>query len=56
MRYKWWFLATLTAVTIFAIITIFIVRLDLGIDFVEGVRMQVGLDKRPAWMRSAPCL
>jgi SecD/SecF fusion protein len=45
MRYKWWFLVTLTAVTIFAIITIFIVRLDLGIDFVGGVRMQVGLEQ-----------
>jgi SecD/SecF fusion protein len=45
MRYKWWFLGTLTAVTVFAFITVFIVGLDLGIDFKGGVRMQVGLEK-----------
>ncbi len=45
MRYKWWFLAALTAVTIFAIITVFVVRLDLGIDFRGGVRMQIGLEQ-----------
>lgn len=45
MRYKWWFLVSLTAVTIFAIITVFVVRLDLGIDFRGGVRMQVGLEQ-----------
>lgn len=45
MRYKWWFLISLSAVTVFAIIAVFIVRLDLGIDFVGGVRMQVGLEQ-----------
>ncbi len=45
MRYRWWFLLSLTAVTIFAIITVFVVRLDLGIDFRGGVRMQVGLEQ-----------
>jgi SecD/SecF fusion protein len=45
MRYKWWFLGSLTAVTIFAFVTVFIVGLDLGIDFVGGVRMEVGLEK-----------
>jgi SecD/SecF fusion protein len=45
MRYKWWFLISLSAVTVFAIIAIFIVQLDLGIDFVGGVRMQVGLEQ-----------
>jgi len=44
MRYKWWFLGSLTAVTIFAFVTVFIVGLDLGIDFVGGVRMEVGLE------------
>ncbi len=44
MRYKWWFLGSLTAVTIFAFVTVFIIGLDLGIDFVGGVRMQVGLE------------
>lgn len=46
MRYKWWFLLSLTAVTIFAIITVFVLRLDLGIDFKGGVRMQVGLEQQ----------
>jgi len=45
MRYKWWFLGSLTAVTIFAIITVFVVRLDLGIDFRGGVRMEVSLEQ-----------
>jgi len=45
MRYKWWFLVSLGAVTLFAIIAIFIVGLDFGIDFVGGVRMQVGLEQ-----------
>lgn len=45
MRYKWWFLASLSAVTVFAIISIFIVRLDLGIDFRGGVRMEVALEQ-----------
>lgn len=45
MRYKWWFILSLSAVTIFAIIAIFIMGLDLGIDFVGGVRMQVGLEQ-----------
>jgi SecD/SecF fusion protein len=43
MRYKWWFLGSLTAVTIFAIIAVFVVGLDLGIDFRGGVRMQFSL-------------
>jgi preprotein translocase SecF subunit len=45
MRYKWWFLLSLTAVTIFAIIFVFVVRLDLGIDFKGGTRMQIGVEK-----------
>lgn len=45
MRYKWWFLASLSAVTIFAFVTVFIVGLDLGIDFRGGVRMEVALEK-----------
>ena len=45
MRYKWWFLGSLSAVTIFAIITVFIVGLDLGIDFRGGVRMEVALEQ-----------
>lgn len=45
MRYKWWFLGSLTAVTIFAFVTVFIVGLDLGIDFRGGVRMEIGLEQ-----------
>jgi SecD/SecF fusion protein len=46
MRYKWWFLLSLSAVTVFAVITIFVVKLDLGIDFRGGVRMEVGLEQK----------
>jgi SecD/SecF fusion protein len=45
MRYKWWFLGSLGAVTIFAFITVFIVGLNLGIDFRGGVRMEVALEQ-----------
>jgi len=45
MRYKWWFLVSLAAVTVVAAITVFVVGLDLGIDFRGGVRMQVGLEQ-----------
>ena len=45
MRYKWWFLGSLTAVTVFAIIAVFVVGLDLGIDFQGGRRMQFALEK-----------
>ena len=45
MRYKWWFLGSLSAVTVFAFVTVFIVGLDLGIDFRGGVRMEVALEK-----------
>jgi SecD/SecF fusion protein len=45
MRYKWWFLLSLSAVTIFAIIFVFIVRLDLGIDFKGGTRIQIGVEQ-----------
>lgn len=45
MRYKWWFLISLGLVTVFAVVAIFIVGLDFGIDFRGGVRMQVGLEQ-----------
>ncbi len=45
MRYKWWFLGFLTAVTVLSILTVVLVGLDLGIDFVGGVRMEVGLEQ-----------
>jgi SecD/SecF fusion protein len=45
MRYKWWYLITLGAVTVFAIVTIFAVGLDFGIDFKGGTRMEVGLEQ-----------
>ncbi len=45
MRYKWWYLITLGAVTLFAIITIFAVGLDFGIDFKGGTRVEVGLEQ-----------
>ena len=44
MRYKWWFLGSLTAVTLFAVLAIFVVGLDLGIDFKGGVRMEFSLE------------
>lgn len=44
MRYKWWFLGALSAVTVFAFVTVFIVGLDLGIDFRGGVRIEVALE------------
>ncbi len=43
MRYRWWFLGSLTAVTIFAVLAIFVMGLDFGIDFKGGVRMQFSL-------------
>lgn len=45
MRYRWWFLGTISAVTVFAFIAVFLVGLNFGIDFKGGGRMQVGLDK-----------
>jgi SecD/SecF fusion protein len=47
MRYKWWFLGTISAVTVFAFVAVFVVGLNFGIDFKGGGRMQVGLN-RPA--------
>ncbi len=44
MRYKWWFLGSLTAVTIFAVIAIFVVGMEFGIDFKGGVRMEFSLE------------
>jgi SecD/SecF fusion protein len=46
MRYRWWFLGSLTAVTVFAIIAVFVVGLDLGIDFRGGRRMQFALEQK----------
>jgi SecD/SecF fusion protein len=45
MRYKWWFLGSLSAVTIFAVLAIFVLGLDFGIDFKGGTRMQFSLGK-----------
>jgi SecD/SecF fusion protein len=45
MRYRWWFLGTLGAVTLFAVVTIFAVGLDFGIDFKGGTRVEVGLEQ-----------
>jgi len=45
MRYKWWFLGALSAVTVFAFIFVFILGLDFGIDFRGGVRMQIALEQ-----------
>ncbi|MCL5736035.1 MAG: protein translocase subunit SecF [Actinobacteria bacterium] len=45
MRYKWWYLGSLTAVTVFAFIFVFIIGLDFGIDFKGGTRYEVGLEK-----------
>jgi SecD/SecF fusion protein len=46
MRYKWWFLGSLTAVTVFAIMAIFVVGLDRGIDFSGGTRMEFSLEQQ----------
>ncbi len=46
MRYRWWFLSTLGAVTVFAVITIFALGLDFGIDFKGGTRLEVGLEQQ----------
>lgn len=43
MRYKFWLIALLGAVTVFAIIAIFVVGLRLGIDFEGGVRAEIKL-------------
>jgi SecD/SecF fusion protein len=45
MKYKWWFLGALTAVTVFAFVFVFLVGLDFGIDFRGGVRMEVALEQ-----------
>jgi hypothetical protein len=45
MRYKWWFLGSLGAVTVFAVLAIFALGLDFGIDFKGGVRMQFSLQQ-----------
>jgi SecD/SecF fusion protein len=45
MRYRWWFLGTLSAVTVFAVVLIFAVGLDFGIDFKGGTRIEVGLNQ-----------
>ncbi len=45
MRYKWWFLGALSAVTVFAFVLVFIVGFDLGIDFRGGVRMEVTVEQ-----------
>ena len=46
MRYRWWFLCTLAAVTVFAVIAIFALGLDFGIDFKGGTRLEVGLEQQ----------
>ncbi len=46
MRYRWWFLGTLGAVTVFAVITIFALGLNFGIDFKGGTRLEVGLEQQ----------
>jgi len=45
MRYKWWFLGSLGAVTVFAVLAIFVVGLQFGIDFKGGARIEVALTK-----------
>jgi len=45
MRYKWWFLGILTTVTVLSFLTVFVIGLDFGIDFVGGVRMAVSLEE-----------
>jgi preprotein translocase SecF subunit len=45
MRYKWWFLGSLAVVTLFAVLAIFVMKLDLGIDFKGGTRMQFSLQQ-----------
>jgi SecD/SecF fusion protein len=45
MRHKYLFLITIGAVTLFAVVYIFVVGLDFGIDFKGGTRMEVGLEQ-----------
>ena len=45
MRHKLWFLGSITVVTVFAVIAIFAIGLDFGIDFKGGVRMEFSLQK-----------
>ena len=43
MRYKYWLIGLLGAVTAFALIAIFVVGLHLGIEFKGGVKAEVRL-------------
>jgi preprotein translocase SecF subunit len=43
MRYRWWFICALGAVTAFALIMVFVVGLNYGIDFKGGVRVEIKL-------------
>lgn len=43
MKYKYWFVGVLGAVTVFAVIAILVVGLQLGIDFEGGVRAEIKL-------------
>lgn len=45
MRYRWWFIVALGAVTAFAFIMVFVVGLNYGIDFKGGVRVEIKLTK-----------
>ncbi|MBU2602134.1 MAG: protein translocase subunit SecF [Actinobacteria bacterium] len=47
MRYKWYFIALVGVVTLFALISILVFGLRLGIEFNGGVRVEVKLE-RPA--------
>jgi preprotein translocase SecF subunit len=45
MRYRWWFIGALGAVTAFAFIMVFVVGLNYGIDFKGGVRVEIKLSQ-----------
>lgn len=59
MRYRWYYLIALGAVTVFALLMVFVYGLNLGIEFHGGVRAEIKLnatassDKQVADLRAA---
>ncbi len=45
MKYRYWLVALLGVITLFAFVAVFVVGLDLGIEFDGGARLEVILDQ-----------
>lgn len=45
MKYRYWLVALLGVITLFAFVAVFVVGLDLGIEFEGGARVEVILDQ-----------